>query len=92
MEVPGVIDVTSEEGEVRESMIEVVSDRDLLHSVRQAIENKGYRVERAELTLIPKETVAIDEATAEKLEKLVTSLENSAEVVNVWHNAVVRKG
>jgi YebC/PmpR family DNA-binding regulatory protein len=58
-----------------------------LHAVREAVEAAGFTVESAELTMVPKNTVAIeDEATAKKVMKLVEALEDNDDVQDVYAN------
>ena len=58
-----------------------------LAAVRQAIEAAGMTVESAELTLIPKTTVAIDDETkARQVMRLVDALEDNDDVQDVYAN------
>ena len=58
-----------------------------LHSVREALEAAGIAVTDAEVTMLPKTTVAIeDEATAKKILKLIDSLEENDDVQDVYAN------
>jgi len=58
-----------------------------LASVRGAIEAAGFTVETAELSMVPKTTVAIeDEATAKKVVRLVEGLEESDDIQDVYAN------
>ena len=58
-----------------------------LSAVRQAIEAAGFAVESAELTMMPKTTVAIgDESAAKKLLRLIEALEDNDDVQEVWAN------
>ena len=58
-----------------------------LYAVKEAIENKGVSIEKAELTRIPTTTVEIkDPDVAHKLIKLLDSLEDSDDVQRVYSN------
>ena len=58
-----------------------------LAAVRQALEAAGMTIESAELTLIPKTTVAIDdEAKARQVMRLVDALEDNDDVQDVYAN------
>ena len=58
-----------------------------LSSVREAVEGAGFTVESAELAMLPKATVAIEnEATARKLVRLIEGLEESDDVQDVYAN------
>ena len=56
-------------------------------SVRNAVEAAGFTVESAELMLVPKTTVAVDdEATARQVMRLVDALEENDDVQDVYAN------
>jgi YebC/PmpR family DNA-binding regulatory protein len=66
---------------------QVSSPPELLATVREALEGAGYTVESAELSMVPKTTVAIaDEAVAKKVVRLVEGLEDSDDVQDVYAN------
>ncbi len=65
----------------------VTSPPETLTAVREAIEAAGFTVESAELALIPKTTVAIeDERIARQVLRLVEGLEESDDVQDVYAN------
>jgi YebC/PmpR family DNA-binding regulatory protein len=66
---------------------QVSSPPELLATVREALEGAGYTVESAELSMVPKTTVAIaDEAVAKRVVRLVEGLEDSDDVQDVYAN------
>ncbi|MGI8479706.1 MAG: YebC/PmpR family DNA-binding transcriptional regulator [Gaiellaceae bacterium] len=65
----------------------VSSPPEALTAVREAVEAAGFRVESAELAMVPKATVEIaDEAIARKVLRLVEGLEESDDVQDVYVN------
>jgi YebC/PmpR family DNA-binding regulatory protein len=69
------------------STFQVSSAPEALSSVRGAVEGAGFVVETAELSLVPKTTVAIeDEATARRVIHLVEGLEENDDVQEVYAN------
>jgi YebC/PmpR family DNA-binding regulatory protein len=65
----------------------VTSSPEALTAVREAIEAAGFSVESAELALVPKTTVAIDdERIARQVLRLVEGLEESDDVQDVYAN------
>ena len=69
------------------STFQVSSAPEALSSVREAVEAAGFVVETAELSLVPKTTVAIeDEATARRVIHLVEGLEENDDVQEVYAN------
>jgi YebC/PmpR family DNA-binding regulatory protein len=69
------------------STFEVSSAPESLSSVREALEAAGFRAESAELAMVPRTTVAIeDESTARKVLRLVEGLEEADDVQDVYAN------
>jgi YebC/PmpR family DNA-binding regulatory protein len=69
------------------SVFEVVSAPEALTSVREAIETAGFSVESAELTMVPKTTVEVDdESSAKKIVRLMEQLEDNDDVQDVYAN------
>jgi len=69
------------------SSLVISSPPEALAGVRRAVEAAGFRVESAELAMIPKATVAIaDESTARKVLGLVEGLEEADDVQDVYAN------
>ena len=58
-------------------------------SVRDAIEAAGFKIESAEVTMIPSTTVDLDAETAPKLLRLIDMLEDCDDVQNVYHNGEI---
>jgi transcriptional/translational regulatory protein YebC/TACO1 len=57
-----------------------------LAEVRDALETAGLTIESAELTLVPKNTVALDEDGARKLIRLIDALEDNDDIQDVYAN------
>lgn len=55
--------------------------------LREAIEGAGIELASAEITFIPATTIACDAATAEKVMRLVETLEDHDDVQKVYTNA-----
>src|SRR5258707_9880661 len=73
----------SQDGDV----FHVTSAPESLSAVRGAIETAGFPVESAELMLVPKTTVAIeDEAKARQVMRLIDALEDNDDVQDVYAN------
>ncbi len=69
------------------STFQVSSAPEQLALVREAVEAAGFAIESAELSMVPKVTVAIDdEATAKKVVRLVEGLEDNDDVQDVYAN------
>ena len=57
-----------------------------LATVRDALEQSGYAIDSAELTMLPKNTVGMDEDGARKLLRLIDALEDLDDVQDVYAN------
>lgn len=86
LDIEGVDDVSTinEDGETK---IEVVTVRDLLREVNKHIQDLGYKVDDVQLAQLAKETVTLDEETMSRLIEFIEAVEESDEVINIWHNA-----
>ena len=66
---------------------QIVSDVENLSAVREAVEAAGFAVDSAELTMIPKTTVEVeDENDAKKILRLIDQLEDNDDVQDVYAN------
>jgi YebC/PmpR family DNA-binding regulatory protein len=66
---------------------QVVSAPESLSDVRRAVEAAGFTVESAELTMVPKTTIGVeDEAQAKKILRLIDGLEENDDVQEVYAN------
>ena len=69
------------------STFQVSTPPDQLAAVREALEAGGFRLESAELSMVPKTTVAIDdEGVARRVVRLVEGLEDNDDVQDVYAN------
>ena len=75
------------------SSYEVISAPDEFATVRAALEAAGITFESAELTMLPKTTVAVEnESTAKKLLRLMDALEENDDVQAVYANFDIPEG
>ena len=83
----------AEDVSVEGSSYEVISAPDDLQAVRAALEEAGIEVESAELTMLPKTTIQIeDEAAARKLLRLMDALDENDDVQDVYANFDIPEG
>jgi YebC/PmpR family DNA-binding regulatory protein len=69
------------------SSFEVLTAPEQLVSVREALAGAGFEIESAELTMLPKTTVAVeDENEAKKILRLIDQLEENDDVQDVFAN------
>jgi YebC/PmpR family DNA-binding regulatory protein len=75
------------------SSFQITCAPDDLTAVRRALDSAGVPVESADLTMLPKTTVSIDdEASAKKLLRLMDALEESDDVQAVYANFDIPEG
>ena len=68
-------------------VFQVTSAPDNFAAMRQAIESAGFTIESAELSMVPKTTVAVDDETkARSLMRLIDALEDNDDVQDVYAN------
>ena len=69
------------------STFQITATPEDLSAVREAVESAGFTVESAELTMVPKTTVDVeDENTAKKILRLMDALEENDDVQEVYSN------
>ena len=77
----------AEDIELDGSTFTVTTDAQFLSAVREAIEAAGFTVDSAELTMIPKTTVEVDdEGDAKKVLRMIDELEDNDDVQDVYAN------
>lgn len=78
----GAEDLKTDRGDT----FEVITAPESFEAVRSAVEKKGLAMETAEVTLIPKTTVSLDEKKAAAMMKLYDALDDHDDVQNVYAN------
>ncbi len=81
-----VTEAGAEEFDVEEELYIVVTPPDELMAVKEVIDGAGVEVLEAELRMIPKMLVAVDEETADANQSLIDWLEELDDVDAVYHN------
>jgi len=77
----GADDVIAEEGS-----FQILTDPGTFTAVRDALEAAGVAYEQAELTMVPKSTVQLDESDARRTLRLIDALEECDDVQEVYAN------
>ena len=81
-----VLEAGAEDAVENEDVIVAYTDPKDLHEVKLKLNQAGLETESAELSYQPSNTVELDEELESKLEKIIDSLEDLQDVVNVSHN------
>ena len=86
-----VMEVILEEGaedlQTEDEYFEIQTSLESFEPVRKVLVNKNFQIENASLQWIAKNTVPVSGEEAEKVMKLIESLEDSDDVQNVYSNA-----
>ncbi len=69
-----------------EDMIEIFADPADFQAVKEALEERGLKLESAELTMIPKTTITLDKKQAFQNMNLISTLEELEDVQQVYSN------
>lgn len=96
LDIPGVNDVLDMElefvsndeleGEENYMGFEILTSKTDLNHVYKEISKLGYKIESAEVVKICKSPIEIPEEKEEKLHNFIEKMEESDDVLNVWHN------
>jgi YebC/PmpR family DNA-binding regulatory protein len=70
----------------KDDTFEILTPPQAFDVVREAVEKKGVAMESAEITMIPKTVVALDEKKAASMMKLYDALDDHDDVQNVYAN------
>ena len=81
------IDAGAEDVRVDSGFIEVITAPTDLDKVRRAIADSGVKIASAELSMVPKNSLPVDEKTATSALKLLDILEDLDDVQKVYSNA-----
>lgn len=70
-----------------EDVYEILSDIENFSKLRDSLEEKGYKFEKAELTYLPNLYTKVSEEDAAQVQKLIDKLEEDDDVSDVYYNA-----
>ncbi len=81
------IDAGAEDVKVEDDYVEVYTVPEELENVRKSLEEQDVTIENSEVSMMPKNTVELDEKSALQALKLMDKLEENDDVQNVYSNA-----
>ncbi|MCY7815062.1 YebC/PmpR family DNA-binding transcriptional regulator [Bacillus haynesii] len=81
-----VIDAGAEELETSEELFEIYTEPEQFEEVKKRLEERGYQMATAEITMVPQTYAEVDEALQEKVENLIDVLEDDDDVQEVYTN------
>lgn len=68
---------------------EILTDPDNFQAVKDALKNAGYKLSSAEVTMIPQNTVKLNDSDYERFERFIEKIEENDDVQEVYHNVDV---
>ena len=81
------IDAGAEDVKIEDGALEIYTAPDLLPAAQKALAAEGVTPEAADISLVPKSTVALDNRAAEQTLRLLDLLEDLADVQKAYTNA-----
>lgn len=81
-----VIDAGADELETSEELFEIYTEPEQFEEVKKNLQERGYQMATAEMTMVPQTYAEVDEALQEKVEKLIDVLEDDDDVQEVYTN------
>lgn len=81
------IDAGADDINIEDGLLEIHTSPNVLLSVRAALEAEGVPPDSAELSMVPKSTVALEPKEAERTLKLLDALEDLADIQKAYTNA-----
>lgn len=81
------IDAGADDVSVEEGQVEIITPVGSYHSVLNALQEAGIEIEQSQLSMRAQVNIAVDDASAESLIKLIDMLEDLDDVQEVYSNA-----
>lgn len=81
------MDAGAEDFSADDDAFEITADPADFNAIESALAEKGIETASAEITQVPDTTVALNDADAEKLQKLLDALDEDDDVQNVYENS-----
>ena len=82
-----VLEAGAEDFNVHDEIYEVLTSQQEFTKVLKNLEENGIKFVVAEIQMVPKNTVELDEESAEKFDEMIERLEDLDDVQSVYHNA-----
>ncbi len=80
------LEAGAEDFSAEDEIYEIVTDPSDFTAVVEKLEENELEFAEAEVQMVPTTTVALDEKSAQKMERLIDNLEELDDVANVYHN------
>lgn len=83
-----VLEAGGDELEVSDEVFEIYTQTNDFASVRDSLEEEGYHLSTAELSMIPQNEIPLSDEDYSVLEGIIDALEDDDDVTEVFHNGV----
>ncbi|MDO9585343.1 MAG: YebC/PmpR family DNA-binding transcriptional regulator, partial [Syntrophales bacterium] len=80
------LEAGAEDVKVEESEFQIITSPESFEEVKKAVDRKGIKYAEAKITMIPQNTVKLEEGKAEQMHKLMEKMEDNDDVQNVYAN------
>ena len=80
------LDAGAEDFNTSDEVYEITTEPSTFSEVSEKIQAEGINFLEASVQMVPSTTVALDEQSAEKMERMIERLEDLDDVMNVYHN------
>ncbi|MCK4778140.1 MAG: YebC/PmpR family DNA-binding transcriptional regulator [Actinomycetia bacterium] len=81
-----VLEAGGEDLRVEDGIYEIITSQADFNNVKKMVEDKGFEIESAQITMVPKNTVKLKKEEAKKVLKLVNILEEHDDIQEVYSN------
>ena len=81
-----MIDVGAEDIELEDNQFEVIGPMDVFGQIQSKLQELGITPDEARLERIPTSTKELSEEQVDEVEKLISTLEEDEDILNVYHN------
>jgi len=81
-----VLDSGADDLKTEDTYFEVTTAPDKFYAVKKALEEKGFKIESAELQMVPKDVIKLEGKDAEQCLKLMEALEEHDDTQDVFSN------
>ena len=81
------IDAGADDVKLEDEYLEIITAGDQLQAVQKALEGEGVPPDAAQLSMVPKTTIAVDDKQAEQTLRLLDTLEDLDDVQKAYTNA-----
>jgi transcriptional/translational regulatory protein YebC/TACO1 len=80
------LDAGADDVKTGDDEFEIITSPEAFDDVEKALADNGIEPDHAQITMVPDNTIALNEEDAKKLENLIDALDELDDVQDVYHN------